>query len=203
VDGVLRTGAAPTAAHRYTRVLAAGRYDTANEVLVRGRTVGGRVGFEVVTPLVLDSGAALLVNRGWVPPARGAADVLPQVPPAPPGRVEVVGAVRLPENGPGRVDRRDGRLVTRRIDPAKLAPALPYPVLGGYVTTEQSGLTPIGVAYEGTLQNGGYALQWWAFAALTLVGYAYLARRHAHPPGPRGDRLDDPAEPERDHAGTG
>jgi len=32
---------------------------------------------------------------------------------------------------------------------------------------------------EGTLQNGGYALQWWAFAAMTLVGYGYLARRQA------------------------
>jgi cytochrome oxidase assembly protein ShyY1 len=58
------------------------------------------------------------------------------------------------------------------------------------VTTEQDGLTPIAVEYEGTLQNGGYAVQWWAFAALTLVGYAYLARRHARESvAPEQDRV--------------
>ena len=52
-------------------------------------------------------------------------------------------------------------------------------MLGGYVTVEQDGLAPIAVEYEGTLQNAGYALQWWAFAALTVVGFGYLARRQA------------------------
>ena len=50
-------------------------------------------------------------------------------------------------------------------------------MLGGYVSIEQDGLRPVAVEYEGTLQNGGYAVQWWVFAALTLVGYVCLARR--------------------------
>jgi cytochrome oxidase assembly protein ShyY1 len=93
--------------------------------------------------------------------------------------VTVVGAVRAPERAIGRVESLDGRLQVRQIAPKQLAGSLPYPVLGGYVTTEQSGLAPIAVEYEGTLQNGGYAVQWWAFAALTLFGYVYLARRQA------------------------
>jgi len=176
---VLRPGDAPAKAQRYTRVSASGRYDPAHEILVSGRTVDGRVGFEVLTPLVLPGGAALVVDRGWVAAGAGASDV-PAVPAAPGGDVTVLGAVRLPERALGRVETLGGRLQVRRISPAQLAGALPYPVLGGYVTTTQDGLTPIAVEYEGTLQNGGYALQWWAFAALTLVGYGYLARRHAH-----------------------
>ena len=35
---------------------------------------------------------------------------------------------------------------------------------------------------ENAWQNAGYVVQWWAFAALTLYGYVYLARREAHPP---------------------
>jgi cytochrome oxidase assembly protein ShyY1 len=178
VTEVLRPGQAPASAQRYTRVTATGRYDSAHEVIVRGRTLGGRVGFEVLTPLVLPGGGALLVDRGWVAAGGGARDV-PATPAAPTGDVTVVGAVRLPERAVGRVETLDGRLQVRRISPTQLAGSLPYPVLGGYVTTEQDGLTPISVEYEGTLQNGGYALQWWAFAALTLVGFGYLARRHA------------------------
>ena len=108
----------------------------------------------------------------------GARD-LPAVPPAPGGTVTVVGAVRLPERAVGRAETLDGRRQARAISPGQLAGVLPYPVLGGYVTIRQDGLKPVPVEYEGTLQNGGYALQWWAFAALTLVGFGYLARRHA------------------------
>jgi cytochrome oxidase assembly protein ShyY1 len=178
VTNVLVAGRAPAKSQRYTRVTATGRYDTANEIVARGRSVDGQVGFEIVTPLVLADGTALLVDRGWVAAGANAATI-PDYPRAPSGDVTVTGAVRLPEHRIGRVERTDGRLQTRRINPAQLAHELPNPVLGGYVSIEQVGLRPVAVEYEGTLQNGGYALQWWAFAALTLVGYVYLARRQA------------------------
>jgi cytochrome oxidase assembly protein ShyY1 len=183
VGTVLRTGQAPPADAAYTRVTATGRYDVTHEILVRGRTLDGRVGFEVLTPLVLDSGAAVLVDRGWVPPARGGSTLSASAVPAPPGGVvSVTGAVRLSERPIGRVERRDGRLEARGIAAAQLAGALPYPLLDGYVTIRQDGLKPIEAEHVGTLQNAGYAVQWWAFAALTLFGYGYLARRQA-----RGD----------------
>ncbi len=58
----------------WTRVTVTGRYDPSNIVLVRGRTVDSQVGFEIVTPLVLADGTAVLVDRGWVPPAPGGGD---------------------------------------------------------------------------------------------------------------------------------
>lgn len=179
VVDVLAVGGAPAADRRYTRVTLVGKYDPGNEILVRNRTVGGSVGFEVLTPLVLADGSAVLVDRGWVPPARESASADPKVPAAPIGEVSLTGVVFLPERAIGTVERRDGRLHVRRVSPTQLASALPYPVRGGYVVVDQEGLRQIPVEHENAWQNGGYVVQWWAFALLTLYGYGYLARREA------------------------
>src|SRR5438045_2159314 len=51
-----------TAGHR---ALARGRYDEARSFVLRARVFDGRPGVELVTPLVLEDGTALLVDRGW------------------------------------------------------------------------------------------------------------------------------------------
>jgi cytochrome oxidase assembly protein ShyY1 len=174
----------------WSTVTATGRYDTANEILVRGRTVNGSVGYEVVTPLLLPGGAAVLVDRGWVPPAPGGATPEPTVPPAPTGQVTVEGRVHPSESGPGPIERRDGRIQVRRVALSQLAAQLPYPVYGGYVllTAQTPAADPafvaIPVEHENALQNGGYAIQWWVFAAMALAGYGWLAWREAHPREP-------------------
>jgi cytochrome oxidase assembly protein ShyY1 len=193
VEQVLRAGQPATSEQRFARVWATGRYDAAHQVLVRGRTVEGRVGFEVLTPLVLADGSALLVDRGWVAPARGAALAPGPVPAPPTGQANVTARVRLPERPVGGVQNRDGVLQARRINPAQLAAVMPYPLLGGYVTGRFDGLTPVPIEREDAWQNGGYTVQWWAFAALTVFGYAYLARRQAR--SNAGDRPSDEADP--------
>jgi cytochrome oxidase assembly protein ShyY1 len=201
VATVLRPAAAPgTAGPRpapdaeWARVRLTGRYDPGNEVLIRGRTVAGRVGYEVVTPVVLADGGAVLVDRGWVPPAPSGATALPAVPAAPVGEVTVVGRVRPPETRGGPVERRDGRLQTRRIDVERIARHMPYPVYGGFVLLGEQ--TPpadrafagIPVEHERAWQNGGYAVQWWLFAAMALGAYVWLGRREARGPGGRTPR---------------
>ncbi|MGQ0383091.1 MAG: SURF1 family protein [Gammaproteobacteria bacterium] len=52
---------------RYHRIAAAGRYDAAHQILLDNRSQSGRAGVEVLTPLLLADGTALLVNRGWLP----------------------------------------------------------------------------------------------------------------------------------------
>jgi cytochrome oxidase assembly protein ShyY1 len=190
VTDVLPVGTAPAADRRYTRVTLVGKYDPANEILVRSRTVEGNVGFEVLTPLVLADGSAVLVDRGWVAPARESAAAEPKVPAAPVGEVSLTGNVFLPERATGAVERRAGRLHVRRISPSQLAAALPYPVRGGYVTVAQEGLRQVPVERENAWQNGGYVAQWWAFALMTLYGYVYLARREASGPVDGTDRVD-------------
>src|SRR5690349_14231255 len=61
-----QAGARPAADTAWSRVTVTGRYDSTHEIQARGRTVEGQVGFEIVTPLVLADGTAILVDRGWV-----------------------------------------------------------------------------------------------------------------------------------------
>jgi cytochrome oxidase assembly protein ShyY1 len=192
-------GPAPGKDLSWTKVTVTGRYDPAHEIQARGRTVEGAVGFEIVTPLVLDDGTAVLVDRGWVPPAEGGAIAAPVAPPAPTGTVTVEGQIHLSESRPAPLERRDGRIDTRRIAVPRLAEEMPYPVYGAYVLlTSQTpaadpGFTPIPVGQEDAWQNGGYAAQWWLFAVMALLVFGWQARKEAHGdrPAPRRDRLDD------------
>jgi cytochrome oxidase assembly protein ShyY1 len=192
--GAGTAGPAPAASAHWTRVEVSGRYDPEHEILVRGRTVNGSVGFEVLTPLVLPDGTAVLVDRGWVPPAPGGAIATPSVPAAPDGTVRVVGRLHPPESQGGRPQPVNGHLETRRVAPRSIAPALPYALYDGYVGLDETaaGLTPVPVDKENALQNGGYVIQWWLFAAGTLFGFAYLARRTAreHAPGKALEPID-------------
>ncbi len=185
--GAGTVGPVPAEERTWTKVTVTGRYDTSNVVLVRGRSVDRTVGFEVLTPLVLADGTAVLVDRGWIPPAPGGdATAQPVVPAAPAGDVTVTGRIRPGEEGSLPVARRDGKLETRRIVLPRLAAELPYPVYGGYVLLDEQ--TPpadpvfkaIPVGYTNNWQNFGYVIQWWIFAAMTVFGYGYFARRDAH-----------------------
>lgn len=181
-ERVLPVGRAPSDADEYTRVTLTGRYDPARTMLVRARTVNGAVGYEVLTPLRRADGTAVLVDRGWLPP--GGSDVVsePKVPAVPSGEVTVVGQVRLPESGAGPVTRRNGHVEVRRIDPLRLAAALPYPTTGGYVTlTEQKpaaagAFVGIPIDHENAAMNLSYIVQWWLFSGMALVGFALLVR---------------------------
>nr|WP_269440598.1 SURF1 family protein [Micromonospora tarapacensis] len=178
-------GPPPAPERTFTRVTVTGRYDTDTVVLVRGRTVESRVGFEVVTPLVLADGTAVLVDRGWIPPAPGGAVAQPQVPPAPAGEVTVEGRVHASESGDARVAWRAGRLESRRVSVPQLAGELPYPLHGAYLLLDEQ--TPaadpafraVPVGHTNNWQNLGYVVQWWIFAAMTLFGYGWIARREA------------------------
>jgi len=184
-------GSAPPVAASWTRVTVTGRYDPTHEILARARTVHDRVGFEILTPLVLPDGTAVLVDRGWVPPSAAGAAAPPKVPAAPAGEVTVVGRIHAPESRAAAAEPFGDWMAVRRVAPELLAPALPYPLFGAYLTLESQ--TPPGDPayvsippdYENAGMNAGYVVQWWLFAALTLVGLGYLVVREgrAHRPG--------------------
>jgi cytochrome oxidase assembly protein ShyY1 len=167
----------------WTRVTVTGRYDPGHEILARARTVNGRVGFEVITPLVLADGSAVLVDRGWLPPGTGGATTLPSVPSTPGGEVTVVGRVHLPESRATAAESVEGRLMVRRVGPQRLAETMPYRVRPTYVTLESQtppadpAFVPISPDYQNAALNAAYVAQWWLFAALTLGGFGYLAVR--------------------------
>ncbi|MDO9590852.1 MAG: SURF1 family protein, partial [Microcella sp.] len=81
----------------WTPVVLEGDYLLESQLLVRNRPLNARPGFEVLTPLLLDSGEVFIVDRGWLPV--GSAQDSPDVVPVPPGgRVEVI--VRLKPGEP-------------------------------------------------------------------------------------------------------
>ncbi|WP_243707460.1 SURF1 family protein [Micromonospora sp. KC606] len=206
--GAGTAGPAPAEEDQWSRVTVTGRYDPTNVVLVRGRTVDRTVGFEVIVPLLLADGSAVLVDQGWIPPAPGGgAMTAPRVPAVPAGEVTVIGRVHPTETGGSGVERRDGRLETRRVTVGKLAAQLPYPVHGAYLLSDEQNPAPdptfkaVPIGHANNWQNLGYVVQWWIFAGMTLVGYAWVARREAQhvagPDRPKGpvDRAAEPATP--------
>ncbi|MEV6632291.1 SURF1 family protein [Actinoplanes sp. NPDC051470] len=190
-----KTGPNPGEALAWTKVTVTGRYDPAHEVQARGRTVDGSVGFEILTPLVLADGTAVLIDRGWVPPASGGAVAAPVAPPAPAGTVTVVGQVHRSESKPAPIGHRDGRLDTRRVSLPRLAAEMPYPLYGAYLlaSSPEPGFTAIPIDHEDAWQNGGYTVQWWLFALMALLAFAWQARKEAHgdTPGAARDRVSE------------
>ncbi len=181
----VRTAPGQPLPENWIRVTVTGRYDPEHELLARARTVGEGVGFEIITPLVLADGTAVLIDRGWLPAAAGGAAVAPEIPPAPSGEVTVVGRVHAPESRATAPEPFANTLAVRRIAPAAIADVLPYPVFGAYLTLEEQTppADPAFVAilpnHENATMNAGYVAQWWLFAIATLIGYIYLARREA------------------------
>lgn len=185
---VVPAGAAAPARAAWRRVEVTGRYDRAHEILARDRTVNGDVGFEVLTPLVLGDGTAVLVDRGWLPPAPDSVHTPSREPPVPDGVVHVTGRVHLPESRADDPTTVGATTQVRRIAPDRLGSVLPYRLVGVYVLLDAGGpggdpaFVSIPADYQNALMNAGYVVQWWAFALITLGGFGWAARREARGP---------------------
>ncbi|WP_281260695.1 SURF1 family cytochrome oxidase biogenesis protein [Murinocardiopsis flavida] len=172
-------------ADRWKQVTATGRYDTDHELLVRNRDGENGVGLYVLTPLVTADGTGLLVNRGWVPQPPTATS-RPDVPPAPTGEVTVTGRAQFSESEANTGIRERGGLPESQImviDVGRIAGALDYPVYGGFV--ELTGQDPesdpapemVPVPEVDTGMHLSYAVQWWVFTVVAVVGWVFLVRR--------------------------
>jgi surfeit locus 1 family protein len=190
---------APSLLHR--RVRASGVYDSSRHVLLRGRAHDGVPGVEVVTPLRLEGGAAMLVRRGWLP-APDAASARPQDYPEP-GRVTVVGVAEpgAPASGAGAVRSTEEAggvtlLSTREPVLDSLRRYLPYPLLG-FVMRQLPDSTlaarPVRVPPRPADESMhlSYAVQWFSFATIIVVGSAALGLRRRRSGPPPGWRLGD------------
>ena len=162
----------------WLRVRATGEYDAAETVVVRYQTRDGESGVDLVTPLLTDTGTALLVNRGWVATGNtGASDT--ELPDPPTGEVDVVGYVRADATGRG-IEVQDRS--TRAISSQEIGETLDTPVYRGFVEAETESPEPAVDVERVELPDLGegphffYGLQWWFFGALAVFGFAYLVR---------------------------
>ncbi|CAM3145756.1 SURF1-like protein [Stackebrandtia soli] len=179
VTSVVDVEEPPASDAAWTRVTATGYFDEDGQILIRNRSVNGKTGYEVVTPLILDDGRAVLVNRGWIPPSTEGALAVPEVPSAPAGEITISGTVHPSEGERGEINTVEGVTQARSINIDLIAGTLSYPVLAGFITDDDpgDGLVGIPVVAERSWQNFAYAYQWWLFAAMIPVGLFVLARR--------------------------
>lgn len=167
-------------------ITATGTFDTDHEVVVRRRTnADDRVGFHVLSPLVLSDGRAVLVNRGWVPAADDQ-KAFPEVPAPPRGTVTVTGRLKADETTGASGIRDLAGLPPRQvmlINSAQQAELQGREVLGGYLeqTAPASGEAgPEQIPepdHESIGAHMAYAVQWWLFAAAVPLGWVILVRR--------------------------
>jgi len=158
-----------------------GTYDADATVLLRNRPVNSQPGFHVVTPLVLEDGSALVVDRGWVAwddDASGELDV-----PAPPaGEVAVTVHLRPDEPADPR-SAPAGQVQAINVGQVLAAggsAAESYGGYGGLVEETPAPATALGRLPAPSTDPGShlsYAFQWWTFSVGSLAAFGWLARR--------------------------
>lgn len=196
-DLFARAGADPTAL-AYRRAEATGTYDASHEVLLYGRALDGEPGNHVLTPLVLSGGGVLMVDRGWVPIALDTPPVPDAAPPS--GTATVTGVLQPGAEGDSAEIERDpsGRLLTvREIDLGALADEIGAKVEPLFLLLEtqsppQPGALPRPAPLPELTEGPhlSYAIQWFTFATIALIGFAVLVRREIKDRTQAAERAD-------------
>jgi surfeit locus 1 family protein len=189
-DMVVPLGARHTSAlPRFQRVSVQGTLDGAHQFLLDNRSYNGRPGYEVLTPLIRQEGAPVLIDRGWVP-FLGIRAQVPDIAVPAMGAVQLTGRIaELPSPGlaSGRAPPTGSAWPKLTTFPStfQLSTALgaelePRVILldsnsgPGYTRNWQPpGMEPI--------RHWSYAVQWWAFAVLQLGLWIGLNLRRTSP----------------------
>jgi surfeit locus 1 family protein len=180
---------ADTAGMSYRRARAEGTFDHDRTIVLPGRSYMGTPGVHVLTPLRLDgSGTGVLVNRGWVPAADAATIDYDAIRTAADTAVE---GILLPFPGrraslgvPGTADPDSAfRRVWYAIDENLLRRQFPYRLVDAQlqllpVEGERGGLPrPLAPPPLDEGPHRGYAMQWFSFAAIAVIGWIALQSR--------------------------
>ncbi len=186
---------ADTALRHYRRVALVGVADYAREIVLVNRSRDGSPGVHIVTPVrVAGRDTAVLVSRGWVYSANGTDVDLARWREA--DTVRVDGFVELPSSrpGPARLAAERDVRAYRWLDPAAVARETGYPVTPYYVVwTPPPGEAkppqdrPVRVPPP-ALDEGphfSYAVQWFSFATVALVGGVTFVRADARRRAPQ------------------
>jgi surfeit locus 1 family protein len=174
----LPTGLAPV--ERYQHLRARGRYDPSRQFLLDNMTWDGQAGFRVLTPLLLEDGRVLLVDRGFVP-GHGDRSRLPDI------------AV---QDSPRQVAGRADTLPRPGIE-LEAPPAAGWPRIVSFPRIEEIGAVLGQAVYPQVLlldadqpdgfvrqwapvamgpdRHVGYAVQWFGFAAVNCILWVLLS----------------------------
>ncbi len=184
-----------SAGRHYRRVTVAGRPDYAREFVLANRTRDGAPGVHVITPVRVGVGGPagdtlVLVDRGWFYSPNGTDADLARTREG--DSLAVTGYVELPSRRPGPAGLTGAGGAARAyrayryLDPAAVARDIGEPVTRDYVVAEPLAdqtrppydrlkrLPTPEVTDEGP--HFSYAVQWFSFATVSLVGAAAFVR---------------------------
>ena len=184
-----------------------GTYDFENQVAIRNQFNGDQFGYHLVTPLHLSdtstaltctcgtgagsaSGTAVLVDRGWIP-ADGNSTPADWRKYDQPGQVALSGIIRLSEANPPLGGASDPTLTPDQtrldfwifVNVKRIGSQIPYPVLPVYIQVDSNpNQTDPPIPFQPTLDlsegsHQSYAVQWFSFAALFIIGYSFYVNK--------------------------
>jgi cytochrome oxidase assembly protein ShyY1 len=205
-------GSAVTPALEWRQVTLAGTYLPDAEAVVRLRVVDGKPAVEVLTPMRLDDGRAVAVDRGYAPVADGQAVPAYAAPPS--GPVTLTARLRPDQLDPAHrpVVRGEGPPQLYAADSRVLGATASLDLVPGILqlTSGQPGvLEPVEVGppeSAAPFTNFSYALQWLTFGLIALVALGLFIRLEMLQRRPDGARMsrsevrralagDEPGEP--------
>jgi cytochrome oxidase assembly protein ShyY1 len=156
-----------------------GTYIQGEDISLVNVSQNGMAGYDAITPMLLNDGTVVLVNRGFLPLAS-------EFPPAPTGEVSLLGRVRASsERRTGAVsDPATGELTEiQRIDIDRLQQQIDGELVPVYVQLLKS--TPaeapaLSTIVDPDFNNGphlSYTVQWLFFSLCAVGGWFALVRR--------------------------
>jgi len=177
-------------AMEYRAVEVSGMYDFENQVVLRNRYFQNQYGYHLLTPLRLDDGSAVLVDRGWIP-ADGNDSPADWRKYDRPGSVTLQGQIRLGQTKPDLGGVPDPTLTVEQtrlefwniVNLKRLQSQISYPLLNVYIQPDidpDDSEPPIPYQPEIELTEGphlGYAGQWFIFATILVLGYPFYLRK--------------------------
>jgi len=185
------------------RASASGRYDAAHEVLLRNQVHNGKDGDDVLTPLVLADGTAVVVDRGWIPVIGDQTTPGDAAPAA--GPVVVRGIVHTSSalSPQDSVVDAGGQLALPRVDLARIGRTVPYRLVPRWIEAQAQSPAPLAGSPAlpqppppDQVNHMQYAIEWFSFAAIGVIGWpialvGFARRRGGFSTPDRGDDGDD------------
>jgi surfeit locus 1 family protein len=174
---------------QWRRVRATGSYRTDDELVVSNRTIDGQPGFWVLTPLVQSDGSIVPVVRGFIARSEFEARAVTGVS-APSGEITIEGSLQSsPTSGRFGAERsKDGfvdaisQVDTGRLEQRWGANVMPVWLRlegGPGAPTAEGPLYPVPPPPLSKGPHLSYAVQWFIFTVIALVGYPLILRRQA------------------------
>lgn len=168
----------------YRRVQVEGKFDYAHQILLSNQIHSGAPGVNLITPLVMADGRAVLVARGWVPVNRSSPDQWSQF--EEPLGAPVIGLIQesqLLPNGSAPPVPLTPQVEWYTLNIDAIQPQMPYPLLPVFILQlPEEGRSRNALPYRAepiVLDEGthfSYAIQWFMFAVILGVGYIFFIR---------------------------